>query len=250
MGLMGRVVLFGEGADAEDTLSRLVEALRYFQCKRLSLQELRLLSSQGYRVECDVLLVAFSADAACPEIVAEVRRCAGEAGVVVLSPEAKTDSGPSLLTAGADLWLPSTTEPLLLQASIAAIMRRLHKLWHADTTVALDHETSTVRIGHHSATLRRTPYRICQYLVSNRGRWISERELLREVLAMNHERRTSLVRVHVRYIRRALGIYGSCISSKRNVGYRFDSPNVATGQTSTEPSGCDGFGQEKAAAAG
>ena len=120
MGLMGRVVLFGEGADAEDTLSRLVEALRYFQCKRLSLQELRLLSSQGYRVECDVLLVAFSADAACPEIVAEVRRCAGEAGVVVLSPEAKTDSGPSLLTAGADLWLPSTTEPLLLQASIAA----------------------------------------------------------------------------------------------------------------------------------
>lgn len=67
-------------------------------------------------------------------------------------------------------------------------------------------------------------FRLCEYLILNRGRWVSEQELLREALEVRHDRITSIVRVHIAKIRNAMGEYRECLAAKKGVGYRFNDP--------------------------
>jgi DNA-binding response OmpR family regulator len=169
---------------------------------------------------CDVLLVPCPADRAV-ELVRQVRNCIGDAGLIAFS-EGSPREAPVILQAGADIWLPVRSSPALVLGFLSSIVRRLMSDWSPHGgAIFLSAENHTVRIGTFVAKMRRTEFKVCEYLILNRGRWVAERELLRVVLEMRHERTTSLVRVHMRHIRKALGPYAPCVCSKRGIGYRF-----------------------------
>jgi DNA-binding response OmpR family regulator len=114
---------------------------------------------------------------------------------------------------------------------IRAIARRLLGDWSLMSEgFQLNPDEGELRLGDKTFRLRRTEYRLCEYLVMNRGRWVSERELLRAVLDVRHDRETSLVRVHVRHIRKALGELSDCIISRRGHGYQFQLPDAGANQ--------------------
>jgi two-component system, OmpR family, response regulator len=145
-----------------------------------------------------------------------------EAGIIAAARDLSTQAEVALLEAGADRCLPLPAESTLVGASINALTRRLLRDWspHGDG-VHLGAESGVLRIGWRVVELRKTEYQVCEYLVVNRGRWVTERELLQNVLGMKHDRETSLVRVHIRHIRQALGDMRGCLISKRGHGYQF-----------------------------
>jgi DNA-binding response OmpR family regulator len=170
----------------------------------------------------------------CPElahgvrIVRDMRVKQQEAGIMVAARDLSTQVEVALLEAGADRCLPLPSDNLLLRASINAIVRRLLCDWSPDDAgVHLGPEAGALRIGSRVVELRKTEYQLCEYLVLNRGRWVAERELLENVLRVPHERETSLVRVHIRNIRQALGDLSECLISRRGRGYQFCAPATA-----------------------
>jgi DNA-binding response OmpR family regulator len=150
-----------------------------------------------------------------------LRRVCGEDAILAIIPRFGPSRWADALEIGADLSLPLSCPDRLLDAALNALTRRLCADWSPTEQVHLSAENATVRINGQIFPMRRTEYRIFEYLVTNRGRWISERELLQTVLEIRHDRETSLIRVHVRHIRRALREQAACLVSRRGNGYRF-----------------------------
>jgi DNA-binding response OmpR family regulator len=156
--------------------------------------------------------------------------------VLLLSAQREPEVGVALLNAGADFWLPGDTEPQLIASIVHAARRRGLSAAELPSRpppavsepcaprqelpdVVIEPMRLTIRIGDHAARLRSTEFKICQYLIQHRERWVPDPEL-RALLTAAHSS-NSLVRVHMHQIRRALGRYRSCLQSKRLLGYRF-----------------------------
>lgn len=157
--------------------------------------------------------------------------------VLLISAQRAPEVGVALLNAGADFWLPSDAEPQLIASLVHAARRRALSAGELSgrrapafgeprasrqesLDVVLEPARLTIRIRDHSARLRGAEFKICQYLIQHRGRWVADAEL-RVVLNPLARSSNSLVRVHMHQIRRALGPYRSCLQSKRLLGYRF-----------------------------
>lgn len=128
----------------------------------------------------------------------------------------------ALLGAGADQAIPAYAG--LLEACLLSLTRRLLNDWSPAEHVHIGRANSTIRIFGTLVQLRKTEFRICEYLIMNRGRWVTERELLQRVLDVEGDRETSVVRVHVNHIRKALGKLATCVVSERGRGYAFTLP--------------------------
>ena len=156
-----------------------------------------------------------------------LRRTHKASGIIAMTAAGSPLVKSRLLEAGADSCVELPSEVAVLDAWINAVARRMLNDWSSDRDgVRLDPEESIVRIGARLFSFRRTEYSICEYLVQNRGRWVPERELLRSALHVRHDRETSLVRVHIRHIRKALGDLKGCIISRRGRGYQFRLPDA------------------------
>lgn len=66
-----------------------------------------------------------------------------------------------------------------------------------------------------------TEFELLKYLVLNPGRVLTRETLLSEVWGYDYFGGTRTVDVHIRRLRAKLGSHDSCISTVRNVGYRF-----------------------------
>jgi DNA-binding response OmpR family regulator len=158
--------------------------------------------------------------------------------VLLVSAQSGAEVGAALLNAGADFWLPFDAEPQLIASVVYAAKRRdatqaAPSSWRTTAPgerpesqqeslgFALEPTRQTIRIGSHSAQLRGAEFRICQYLLLHRERWVLDAELRSAVLHTGTHSSESLVRVHVHQIRRALGHYHRCLMSRRRLGYRF-----------------------------
>lgn len=165
------------------------------------------------------------------ELTTEMRRRNGAAGVVALVTGGALGAKGRLLECGADACVDFPCEAPTVEMWIRAIARRLLGDWSLMREgFQLDPGEGELRLGAKTFRFRPTEYRVCEYLVMNRGRWVSERELLRAVLDVRHDRETSLVRVHVRHIRKALGELRECITSRRGHGYQFQLPSSAANE--------------------
>jgi DNA-binding response OmpR family regulator len=93
----------------------------------------------------------------------------------------------------------------------------------APPSVRILEESFTVKIRDHVATLTATQFRILKLLVERAGQWTTPSCIVAEAVGTHHRADSSLVRVHLHAIRRALGPWASLIetSSRRSRGYRF-----------------------------
>lgn len=169
-----------------------------------------------------VVAICRSVPEAVPILMAS-RRWLPPTPVLALSVDPSIESAISLLRAGADNWLPINSHPSLTRAAIAAALRR--NGLGLGTNFSIDRDAHMLTIGNRRVRLRKATFRVCEYLIQHSERWISEHELRHEALGLGPQRSESLVRVHVRHIRIALGEYGSCLQSRRLVGYRFVAPS-------------------------
>jgi DNA-binding response OmpR family regulator len=74
-------------------------------------------------------------------------------------------------------------------------------------------EGSTIRVDGQPVQMRPTPRAILQHLVAAAGRWVTADEIIRDILGTHHRPNSSLIRVHVHGIRRALGRYGALLET-------------------------------------
>ena len=91
--------------------------------------------------------------------------------------------------------------------------------------VVIDEDAYTVMAGGHQLNLTYTEFELLKCLVLHPDRVLTREFLLSEVWGYDYYGGTRTVDVHIRRLRAKLGVeYDSCITTVRNVGYRF-SPN-------------------------
>ncbi len=157
------------------------------------------------------------------DLLAKLRARAPDAQILMLSEDDAVATGVSLLKHGADAWLPTDSEPVLIASYVAVFIRRaVLQASEAGSKPTLNRAKCTLRWGSHEAALNAAEFRVLDYLMSNPGRWISAEELRKRALHINHQTSDSLVRVYVCGIRRTLGPHRACLRSKWRAGYRFD----------------------------
>ncbi len=135
-------------------------------------------------------------------------------GLIVVSNDDSTRAHAALLDAGADYALRQATLSTLLAPTVRALARRVRLAFEsAEPQMSFPMSDSL-------AALRRMERQLYDYLCANQGRWISEVELLRNVVGEQGPT-SSVVRVHICNLRKALGPSRDRIQSKRGYGYRF-----------------------------
>lgn len=130
-----------------------------------------------------------------------------------------------LLHAGADVVFDAQSSADTMVNRLQALTRRVRGEW---TTVAscrlqgteMEHTNRTVHAGAQSVQVSPTDFRLLVYLGQQAERWASERKILRDVFATHHAPGTSIVRVHICSLRKALRSMPLVIEQRRGVGWR------------------------------
>lgn len=88
--------------------------------------------------------------------------------------------------------------------------------------IVIDEDAYTVTVGGHQLNLTYTEFELLKCLVLHPERVLTREFLLSEVWGYDYYGGTRTVDVHIRRLRAKLGVeYDSCITTVRNVGYRF-----------------------------
>jgi|SRR5215471_3073914 len=118
------------------------------------------------------------------------------------------------LEMGADEVVPSNVTEVELTARIRAVFRRVE----ASRIPSMDGPSPRAA----TLPLPRAERKLFRYLLSQRGRIVSQQELIEQVFGGVHVDGTALVRVHVSHLRRWLGAHGTHLRTFRGVGYALD----------------------------
>jgi DNA-binding response OmpR family regulator len=161
------------------------------------------------------------------ELLETLREARPTLPVIVLTARGEVEDRVAGLDAGAVDYL---VKPFALAELAARIRAQLRVALQAPTTTArsgdieLNLVTREVRRGEVPIRLSTTEFELLTYLVRNRGRVLSRRELLRAVWGYEHDPGTNVVDVYVGYLRRKLRQTGrrAPIVTVRSVGYRLD----------------------------
>ena len=161
------------------------------------------------------------------ELLETLRETRPTLPVIVLTARGEVEDRVAGLDAGAVDYL---VKPFALAELAARIRAQLRVALQAPTTTArsgdieLNLVTREVRRGEVPIRLSTTEFELLTYLVRNRGRVLSRRELLRAVWGYEHDPGTNVVDVYVGYLRRKLRQTGrrAPIVTVRSVGYRLD----------------------------
>jgi DNA-binding response OmpR family regulator len=167
-------------------------------------------------------------------------RDAGEWGplVGVLSSPA-TEKVSLILDTGADDCVAVPIDATELRARIRAVLRRSRVDVRLESAIELDPVSRVARVRDVVAQLSWRQFEIFRYLAERRERWVSSAEIVAGVCGTHHDEGTSLVRVHVHGLRKALGACGACIRSDGRKNYMLtltDRGSAQTGQGSRDRS--------------
>lgn len=152
--------------------------------------------------------------------------------ILVLSARQASDEKVSALDAGADDYITKPFSMDELLARLRAAVRRTEDipLVPETTLVTTEHFTldllakKAVRDGR-DIRLTPTEWHLLEILVTNRGRLVSQKQLLREVWGASQSNKTNYLRVYMAQLRRKLETDPSRprhLITKPGMGYRFE----------------------------
>jgi two-component system, OmpR family, KDP operon response regulator KdpE len=147
--------------------------------------------------------------------------------IIVLSAVGEEDAKVRALAAGADDYITKPFGPRELIARLQANLRRTHAEADEATVTAggltVDLARRIVTVDGQEVHLTPTEFELLRALVSNRGRLLTHRELLRSVWGQSYADDTQVLRAHIANLRRKIEPAGDqhLIRTESGVGYRF-----------------------------
>jgi len=156
-------------------------------------------------------------------VVDELRLRGIGAPVLVLRQSGGSSGAVALLNAGADSCLPSESTPEERDAVIAALLRRGPLRSDGGHQVVLNESGRSLSLRGEQFKFGPVAFAVVRHLVLNRGRWVSQREIVEQAIGTHYRADSAVARVQVHQIRKTLGHYRSCIQQEgnRGCGYMF-----------------------------
>ena len=158
----------------------------------------------------DLLLIAGAAEWA-EDFTRRSRGTGDPTPIVVLNVTPSYGWNARVLDAGADECLACPFEADELRARIQAVMRRLRPGLLRASEIAADPATLRIRVCDVETRVSRKQFEIFVHLAEHRERWVRSDEIIAAVSGTHHEPTTSLVRVQVHALRKALRAARDCI---------------------------------------
>jgi DNA-binding response OmpR family regulator len=158
----------------------------------------------------DLLLFAGTADWS-EHTVRQVRSGGDPRPVLILSVTSEQGTIARILGAGADDCLVCPFDQGELRARVEAALRRLQPALMRCPDIAADRSTLRIRVCNVDARVSRRQFEIFVCLAERREHWVHSDEIIATASGTHHDPTTSLVRVQVHALRRALGEARDCI---------------------------------------
>lgn len=150
-----------------------------------------------------------------------------EVPVIMLTARADEQDKVSGLEGGADDYVTKPFSPRELLARINAVLRRSLPTGTEERVaiegLVLDGASHRVTVGEQTVALGPTEYRLLSFFMTHPERVYSRNQLLDRVWGGNVYVEERTVDVHIRRLRKALGVFGydRFIQTVRGAGYRF-----------------------------
>jgi len=150
------------------------------------------------------------------------RQAGREMPVLILTARGSWTEKVEGLNAGADDYVTKPSHIQEIAARLRALIRRsagkpMPTLVYND--IELSPASGTVTVGGHPIELTAQEFRILNYFMHQRGRVISQSQLLDHLYSLETERDPNTIEVYVARLRRKLG--RDSIKTLRGLGYRF-----------------------------
>lgn len=128
------------------------------------------------------------------------------------------------LDQGADDYITKPFGVMELISRVKALLRRTQSVTREDAQVQhgdilIDNDKHAVFLGETPCELTFKEFELLKYLIMNRGIVLSRDKIMDQVWGFEYEGESRTVDMHIKTLRRKLGVYGSCIKTVRNVGY-------------------------------
>jgi len=162
------------------------------------------------------------------DLIASIREDS-QVPIIVLSARAEEQHKVRALDAGADDYVEKPFRVAEFLARVRAHMRRQHEDAQSEEVFTLvgnvefDRGARIVRKNGHDVRLTKTQYKLFDYLVTNAGRVLTHRQLLREVWGPGRVEHTPYLRVFMASLRHKLEddpAQPKLIITETGVGYR------------------------------
>ncbi|MER6225655.1 response regulator [Streptomyces sp. 900105755] len=152
--------------------------------------------------------------------------------ILVLSARQASDEKVAALDAGADDYITKPFSMDELMARLRAAVRRTEETPLAPETLLVETEDFTIDLlakratrGDHDVRLTPTEWHLLEILVTNPGRLITQKTLLREVWGVSQRNKTNYLRVYMAQLRRKLEAdpaHPRYLITEPGMGYRFE----------------------------
>jgi len=174
-------------------------------------------------------------------ILEDLRRHSATANVPVMMVTAKTTELDKIrgLDSGADDYLTKPFGIMEFLARVRALLRR-SEMQPATSSgnapirlgpIEIDDMRHMVRVGENPVELTFKEYEVLKLLCSKPGIVFGRDQLMERVWGIDAAIESRTVDMHVKTLRKKLGIAGDCIKTVRNVGYKADGEDSHEGKT-------------------
>lgn len=156
------------------------------------------------------------------ELLRIIRKKDNDTPVIMLT--AKSDRMDKIkgLDAGADDYVTKPFDVLELVSRIRAVLRRSHSsdITESYKELLLNYDERKVTVSGEDVILTYKEFEMLHCLISQKGMVVSREKLLNHVWGTDFEGESRTLDVHIRTLRKKLGIAGEYIETIRNVGYK------------------------------
>ncbi len=164
------------------------------------------------------------------EVIKSVRQFSN-VPIIVLTARAEDQQTVLSLNAGADDYV---TKPFRAEVLLARIKANLRQNTQADTTptaiengpIQMDLARHEVRLGGHLVSFTPKEFQLLQVFITNKGRMLTHKQILRDVWGPAHTDDTQYLRVYIGQVREKLETVpglGKSITSESGIGYCMES---------------------------
>lgn len=156
------------------------------------------------------------------EILKEIRKSDNAMPIIMLTAKSDRMDKVKGLDAGADDYITKPFDVLELVSRIRAVLRRTPFNCKTEEykELSLNYDERTVTVSGEAVVLTYKEFEMLYCLMTHKGTVVGREKILDRVWGTDFEGESRTLDVHVRTLRKKLGIAGEYIETIRNVGYK------------------------------